>query len=738
MTESRRSERQGDSGNLRFEVDAGLLFQLGEQLVARRSIALAELVKNAYDADATQVTVRLENVTRPHGRIIVEDDGTGMTFEQVRDHWMRIATDDGIRNPTSTVFCRPRTGAKGIGRFAARRLANRLTLHSVARRGNGVKERTVVEFDWLRRFTAGQTLTRIPVTFDRTPVEKRTPTGVTLYLEDARDTWSEEDVVDLQRDVLSLVSPFSQDILRPAAKPECKPDPGFSMRLQVPEFPEYEGELGEQFLAAAWGRLTGLVHDQGFPHYHLDVRATQEQSEFAPDGEVLKGLADARFTVHFFVYKSDYFEDFDFGVRAAQSMGREHGGVRIYLDGFRVFPYGDPGDDWLKLDQMRAGRTRRLTAPTPGLQEIEDLIPGRPYLLTPGNNQVFGAVAISRLKHPGIEVNVSRERLVENEAFDELRRFVQLGIYWMTIEYARRKAEEDAKHKEIVRPGLPEIIDEAQDIVRASEELSAESQREILHILDWGKEMAEAQQEEHISELSMLRVLSSTGTTIAVINHQLRAVVDGLRAIRTDLSELRAHVSPQVRRDFDKVVRRIQDWHEMMMQQVYPLGLLLGTDARVRRRRVVLREVVDKVTSPLSLYMRDFGIEFSNKVPVNLRTPPVFEAELHAILLHLFTNALKAVRDEKVARIAVKANRQEDGVHVFMLDTGVGVDIESREQAFKPFFTTSPADPILGVGTGLGLTVVRDILETYGGTARFLDADDPWHTCIEIVLPDRR
>jgi hypothetical protein len=76
MTKVRRSERQADSGNLRFKIDAGLLFQLGEQLVARRSVALAELIKNAYDADATKVTVLLDDVTRPRGTIIVEDNGT--------------------------------------------------------------------------------------------------------------------------------------------------------------------------------------------------------------------------------------------------------------------------------------------------------------------------------------------------------------------------------------------------------------------------------------------------------------------------------------------------------------------------------------------------------------------------------------------------------------------------------------------------------------------------------------
>lgn len=110
-------------GEFRFDVDCGLLFQLGEELVSRRSLALAELIKNAYDADATHVIVTFRNVSSPGGEIMVLDNGTGIPFTRIIDTWMRIATTEKERHPASELYRRQRAGAKGIGRFAARNLS---------------------------------------------------------------------------------------------------------------------------------------------------------------------------------------------------------------------------------------------------------------------------------------------------------------------------------------------------------------------------------------------------------------------------------------------------------------------------------------------------------------------------------------------------------------------------------------------------------------------------------------
>ena len=75
-------------GEAFFNIDSRLLFQLGEKLVANRAVALAELVKNSYDADATSVEIRFENVKTAGGTIIVKDNGLGMTLNVFQKTWM--------------------------------------------------------------------------------------------------------------------------------------------------------------------------------------------------------------------------------------------------------------------------------------------------------------------------------------------------------------------------------------------------------------------------------------------------------------------------------------------------------------------------------------------------------------------------------------------------------------------------------------------------------------------------
>lgn len=145
MTTIQRDAARFDS--VPFEVEARLLQELGERLVASPDVALLELIKNSSDADAPECRVMLgERFGKP--TLVIADDGVGMSEHDFRFRWMLIAADSK-RDRLTKRYGRPVTGQKGIGRFAIRYLGGALKLESVsADPDSGERSKIEAIFDW--------------------------------------------------------------------------------------------------------------------------------------------------------------------------------------------------------------------------------------------------------------------------------------------------------------------------------------------------------------------------------------------------------------------------------------------------------------------------------------------------------------------------------------------------------------------------------------------------------------
>lgn len=737
--------------SLHFQVDAALLFELGEQLVARPAVALAELIKNGYDADARKITITFDQVSKPGGTIIVRDDGNGMTFEVLRDHWMRIATNNKVANPISPRYHRVRTGAKGVGRFATRKLAQRLILTTTAQREDGLWEKTVAEFDW-DKFKPGMDLHSVALSYRRETSPDEINTGTTLVMHPVRDVWEEETVREVQTDLASLTPPF-RNALRPedVDPSDSDMDPGCAILIEAPEYPDLEGEVSEQFLSAAVAKLTAKVKPDGSPLYTLRFRGDETDFTFEPE-ELVPDLIGATAEIHWFPYRGGTYEDRSYVKR----LSKDFGGVKVYLDGYRIFPYGDPGDDWLNLDYDKG---RRITKAEALFDKLFPEVARRGMLDLPGNNNVVGGVFVSRLSNPEIRPTIGRERVLDNKAYGQMQRLARLGIDWMILqnkqhELDQKRAERDRRRgqqqehtpdeardqtgKEIVSTDTEMPAQTASTVVREAVETvkqeltrlnTPEQITPIVKQLEEMQRLVEEREAEEIDKVSMVRVLASAGTAIAIFVHQTRAVIDGFHRLTGALN----HDSWWFERDH--IQSQMRTWTRVMEAQATQLGLLFGKEARKRRRRLFLRPIVEESFAPLRYYCEEQGIDLSNSVPEELRTPPMFEAELHALLLNTLSNAIKAVKAQPTRRVEARA-RYEGRYLLFELrDTGPGVPMERREKIFEPFETTSEPDPVLGVGTGLGLSIVRDIVISHRGSARFIDTEEPWKTCIQLAIP---
>lgn len=116
--------------NLKFRISSALKDILGRDLITDAFIAVFELVKNSFDAHATRVDIKFENIENGNGRIIIKDNGKGMNYEDLLNKWLFVAysakregTEDDNYDYRNNIHAnRPFAGAKGIGRFSCDKL----------------------------------------------------------------------------------------------------------------------------------------------------------------------------------------------------------------------------------------------------------------------------------------------------------------------------------------------------------------------------------------------------------------------------------------------------------------------------------------------------------------------------------------------------------------------------------------------------------------------------------------
>ena len=177
-----------------FTIDAELLRELGERLVGKPHIALAELIKNGYDADATQVTVTF---LPDKDCIEISDDGHGMTFEEFKNFWMRIGTTHK-RATQSRDLKRPMTGSKGVGRLAVQFLAGKLEIKTVPKDTEG--EWLEAHVDWNEAASAGE-LTEATVECTLNPSPTPSAHGTSIVLSKLKDTWEMDSIRKLASEI---------------------------------------------------------------------------------------------------------------------------------------------------------------------------------------------------------------------------------------------------------------------------------------------------------------------------------------------------------------------------------------------------------------------------------------------------------------------------------------------------------------------------------------------------------
>jgi signal transduction histidine kinase len=756
-----------------FSVDTKLFQELGEMLVAKESTALVELIKNAYDADATLVTVNGRNLAdAAKGSIVVSDDGVGMNEDEFRRGFLTIAgrtKNTGDRR--SPVFGRRYTGEKGVGRLASHKLGIVVSVQSrkagPAERGSPALPPAIsevnAEINW-GAIEKLETLDQVDkagaVTVKQGSPSKPT-SGTTLVIAPLRKPWTERIKSSFFGEAATLAplaatwQKLPEGLLTEPLLFETLPirdqrsgDPGFQV--------VFAGDLnlGDTLLpdvaqAASW--IAEIAFDGESGKLEIAISPTWAEARKYPEAEgyrLIKNLGSG-------VGPS-------FTGRILQKTGTwdpEVQGVRLFMEGFRVSPYGDPRDDWLGLERTYLSRAkRRLTSLSrldddgapPGFEDEE--------LRVQGNQSYMGGIFLHRASSTGLEMLVNREGFLPGAAFEFIVDWTRVTVDLITrlgqvgrkpvkdIRTEERRAQRVAATRSDVNetPTAMRVRESAMQMERGfvaikeaveRDDLAAVAQeaQQLQPTLSQIQEVAD----QFGSEAVQWRVLASLGAELAAFVHEVNAVGLQISALARELEvALTIGNLNRTRTAIRKARQRALDLADRIRRNATYLVDATSFEGRRRRTRQPLKNRFETVALFFASRIEQRHIGVENRIPDDLRTPPMFPSELSGIFTNLLSNAVKFT-DER-GRIRVEARERDGFMEVRMSNTGAAVDLRRAERLFEAFrSTTERPDAVLGQGMGMGLTITRAFVHEYGGDIAFVDPPAGFATSILFRIPLR-
>ena len=739
-------ERLLDRGTLSFSVETRVLRELGERLVKQPEVAIVELIKNAYDADATECNLEYS----PRDRVVVEDDGTGMTLDRFTNAWMRIGTGSKANTPFSGRFQRDITGEKGIGRFAVRFLGSALHLESVADdQGRDLRTKLIADFDW-PRFDQNEELGNVRVPYRLVAARPRARTGTTLVITRLRAQAARLDLNAVRTGSIGILTPlrslFRQTVGHKDAEIEDATDPGFELNVRSGRSTASTDDVAEGVLKACVLRailsvdnhkLNLSVYRRGRSKPYLQITDT-----YANEVGVVK--ADIRF----FPRRKGAFTGLPVDGRVAQSWIKENHGVAVFDRMFRVQPYGSATDDWLWLQadaarNRRESRSRLAQKHFAMSQAVRHDTKQNWMLRLPQSMQLIGLVCVNGRRTnelegagEGLIASADREGFLKNKAFFELSDLIRGAVE--AIAFADRKlqqeeeAEERAKQLATARAETKAAIEE----IETNPHIAEEDRSRIVSALAHSQKLVEQQGEESRAREQQLEVMSLLGVVAGFMTHEFGVALAELESTKRSLDAL-AKNHPGFSETADSFAKHIKQLEEFV---TYSSGYIHGART-VPKKPYSVRPRLLQVKRVFGKYAAERRIDVDLQVDGDLEAPLVPVSLYNGLALNLFTNALKAATaktGDARGKIAFRAWNKERWHYLEVSDTGIGIPPVLRERVFDPLFTTtgSKNDP-LGSGMGLGLTLVRRGAEAFGGRAAVVPAGNGFATTVQIRLPLR-
>nr|WP_315489933.1 sensor histidine kinase [uncultured Rhodoferax sp.] len=747
----------------KFKVESALLEELGERLVSSPEVALIELVKNSYDADATVCRVKFSSQ-----EIVVQDDGNGMRVDDFLNLWMVIGTRNKARNGLSQKYSRKVSGSKGIGRFAARFLGSKMVLKTIAI-DSGKKRELLATFDWDLVEGYGD-LQSVTVPYTVKDVGPGTVTGTTLTISRLRSAIDLDASKTVYSKLLGLVNPivgFEKPPFAPngADPKKLEADPGFTPYVGEKDAESDDDSIespAEKILSAYVARARIEILPSGV--VTVDVTWDKGQKSVYSLESSLQNLygvksigTPALIDIRYFPLRGGVMTSLGVNGKVARSWLTDNCGVRVVDNGFRITPYGDPDDDWLKQssDKAKSARTEWRSIPMVEQFSIADkaLSPrDNPMLYLPGNNQAFGLVSLatagakksqqskSKVKstvEPDqvLTPSMDRQGFVNNKAFQVLRDLSRFGIELIAyFDHKQVREEQDRNEEEALRTAEADLKTALKDI-RQSKTIEPQERERLTALLrNASVNYAEVDTYRKKTQDS-LEIMSLMGVLAGFMTHEFEKTLYRLSEATKTIRKL-SKKHPELKDDLGGL-ETSQGYLETYLDYS---RLFTENLSNSKHAPFPARAQIELVLDTLAPIAKKNSITFDIQALDDTEAPAVPVAAYSGVLLNLVTNAMKSLiarsdGEKRMVRIVVSNTPTKH--KLIVADNGIGIPERLRDRIWEPLFSTTPrGDNPLGTGMGLGLALVKRVTTNMKGKVDLMkNTPAGYSTAFSVELP---
>jgi signal transduction histidine kinase len=346
-------------------------------------------------------------------------------------------------------------------------------------------------------------------------------------------------------------------------------------------------------------------------------------------------------------------------------------------------------------------------------------------------------VSVDTSTETQLKITITRDRLQENDAYEDLRLTVRYALHFYAMEEARRTFARYERERGVQGPkiqSLDDVLDRYKDKI-ATKEFPL-IRRDIHKVTD----QIETEAEHAAQTVGLMGSLATAGISSLALQHQLRQQFANAEAIITSLGEIKTD-NASVEKKINELKEALSNWLSRARATNDLFSFMRDPRNIKDRKRYQARVLVDDVAHQLRALARGIPIS-SKRIQSELFLPSGSIAEWSAVFQNVFTNAFNALVDADLKMIDVSSRADAYESQILVQNTGVPIDLDEAEEFFEPFvrkINISPERQMLGYGgTGLGLTIVRMIANNLGCTVGFVIPEKGYNTAFSLKWREKR